>query len=90
MHATDCSNNGNHLDTSARPPATKPPALPPHPDWRTPDPAVCIRRARETVKKQLAYLHPTYKRILNPHIYKVSITEKLKDLKLQFISERIK
>ena len=55
-----------------------------------PDPAVCIRRARETVKKQLAYLHPTYKRILNPHIYKVSITEKLKDLKLQFISERIK
>ena len=55
-----------------------------------PDPAVCIRRARETVKKQLAYLDSTYKRILNPHIYKVSITEKLKDLKLQFISERIK
>ena len=45
---------------------------------------------KENVKKQLAYLDATYKRILNPHIYKVSITEKLKDLKLQFISERIK
>ena len=55
-----------------------------------PDPAVCIRHARETLKKQLAYLDSTYKRILNPHIYKVSITEELKDLKLKFISERIK
>ena len=27
----------------------------------------------------------SYKRILNPHIYKVSISEKLKDLKLSFL-----
>ena len=55
-----------------------------------PDSAVCIRRARETLKNQLAYLDATYKRILNPHIYKVSITENLKDLKLDFINKNIK
>ncbi|MBR4999243.1 MAG: hypothetical protein IKY10_05115, partial [Clostridia bacterium] len=32
----------------------------------------------------------SYKRILNPHIYKVSITENLKDLKLDFINKNIK
>ncbi|MBR1536718.1 MAG: hypothetical protein IJ630_07255, partial [Treponema sp.] len=30
------------------------------------------------------------KRILNPHIYKVSLTEKMKELKMEFIKARIK
>jgi nicotinate phosphoribosyltransferase len=30
---------------------------------------------------------PTYKRLLNPHVYKVSITEKLRDLKLKLIEK---
>ncbi|MCM1406889.1 MAG: nicotinate phosphoribosyltransferase [Treponema brennaborense] len=53
-------------------------------------PAEALRDARSTMQKQLASFDATYKRILNPHIYKVSVTEKLKDLKLAFIQERIK
>ncbi|MCR5495820.1 MAG: nicotinate phosphoribosyltransferase [Treponema sp.] len=45
--------------------------------------------ARENMTKQLASLDESYKRILNPHIYKVSITEELKDLKLDFIKKNI-
>ena len=55
-----------------------------------PNPEECLKKARETLQNQLEHLDPTYKRILNPHIYKVSITEELKELKLKFISERIK
>lgn len=36
-------------------------------------------------KKELDSFDATYKRFLNPHIYKVSITENLKDLKLDLI-----
>jgi nicotinate phosphoribosyltransferase len=32
---------------------------------------------------------PTYKRLLNPHVYKVSITEKLRDLKLELIQKHL-
>lgn len=49
-----------------------------------------LKISRKTMQEQLATFDESYKRILNPHIYKVSITEELKDLKLQFISERIK
>lgn len=49
-----------------------------------------LRLAREQMKKSLATLDPSYLRILNPHIYKVSITEKLKDLKVSFIEKNIK
>jgi nicotinate phosphoribosyltransferase len=42
------------------------------------------------MQNQLATFDESYKRILNPHIYKVSITEELKDLKLKFIEENIK
>jgi nicotinate phosphoribosyltransferase len=45
--------------------------------------------SRETMQKQLASFDESYKRILNPHIYKVSMTEKLKDMKLNFIEENI-
>ncbi len=49
-----------------------------------------LRLARENMQKQLASLDSSYKRILNPHIYKVSITEELKDLKMDFINKNIK
>lgn len=54
------------------------------------DPGVTLCDARNKMIRELETLDPSYKRILNPHIYKVSITEKLKELKLQFIRERIK
>ena len=49
-----------------------------------------LRLSRETMQKQLASFDESYKRILNPHIYKVSITEKLKELKVDFINKNLK
>lgn len=49
-----------------------------------------LKLSRQTMQNQLATFDESYKRILNPHIYKVSITEELKDLKLKFIEENIK
>ena len=49
-----------------------------------------LRLSHQNMQKQLETLDESYKRILNPHIYKVSITEKLKDLKMKFIQENIK
>jgi len=40
---------------------------------------------REKVQQGLSSLDQSYKRILNPHIYKVSVTEKLRSLKLGLI-----
>lgn len=51
--------------------------------------AETLRTARETMQKQLETLDASYKRILNPHIYKVSLTESLKELKMEFINARI-
>lgn len=45
-----------------------------------------ISRAR--VKKQIKCLDTSYQRILNPHIYKVAMTECFKDLKLSFIQDK--
>ena len=42
------------------------------------------------MQQQLVTLDDTYKRILNPHIYKVSVTKNLRQLKIKFIEERIK
>jgi nicotinate phosphoribosyltransferase len=53
-------------------------------------PAEQLRLARENMVKQLETLDDSYKRILNPHIYKVSLTEAAKDLKMEFINARIK
>jgi nicotinate phosphoribosyltransferase len=47
-----------------------------------------IRAARAVMEKQLSLFDGTYSRRLNPHIYKVSITKALKDLKLKFIDAR--
>ena len=49
-----------------------------------------LKEARETMRQQLEKFHCSYKRLLNPHIYKVSITDDLQDMKLEFIKTRIK
>ena len=49
-----------------------------------------IRLAHETAQQQLETLDASYKRILNPHIYKVSLSKAMKNLKLDFIEKRIK
>lgn len=53
-------------------------------------PQQAIREARATMQRQLLTLDDTYQRILNPHIYKVSVTKQLRQLKIKFIEERIK
>lgn len=40
---------------------------------------ISLALIRERVKRELASLHPTTRRLLNPHIYKVSVGQKLKD-----------
>jgi nicotinate phosphoribosyltransferase len=40
---------------------------------------------QKRVRAELESLDSTYKRFLNPHIYKVSVTSKLRDLKLKLI-----
>ena len=49
-----------------------------------------LENASKTLTEQLKTFDTSYQRILNPHIYKVSLSEKLKNLKLDFIEERIK
>ena len=46
--------------------------------------------SRRKMMAEIETLDASFKRILNPHIYKVSMTEKLKDLKLSFIKANIK
>lgn len=48
-----------------------------------------LHLSRETMQKQLASFDESYKRILNPHIYKVSMSQNLKDLKLRFIQDNL-
>lgn len=55
---------------------------------RLPD-AEQLKLSRKTMTEQLDTFDESYKRILNPHIYKVSLTEKLKDLKKDFIEKNI-
>ena len=43
---------------------------------------------KERLSKQLDTFDCTYKRLLNPHIYKVSMTKDLKDLKLSFLNKK--
>lgn len=53
------------------------------------DPVTTLRESRSTMLKQLETFDKTYKRFLNPHIYKVSISAQLKDLKLEHIKKRL-
>ncbi len=48
-----------------------------------------IRVSRERFMEEIKKFDDSYKRILNPHIYKVSITEGLKDLKLDFLNKNV-
>ncbi|OJF77770.1 MAG: nicotinate phosphoribosyltransferase [Treponema sp. CETP13] len=52
--------------------------------------AETIKESRQRLKEQLKSFDASFQRILNPHIYKVSLTKKLKDLKEILIKERIK
>ncbi|MBI9104142.1 MAG: nicotinate phosphoribosyltransferase [Spirochaetales bacterium] len=48
-----------------------------------------IKDIRSSVIEQMEYLDPTHKRLINPHIYKVSLSDKLRDLKFGMIDERL-
>ncbi len=48
------------------------------------------KEARDYVRKQLNELDPSHLRFLNPHEYKVSLSEKLSDMKQKFILENKK
>ena len=49
-----------------------------------------LNLSRTNMQSQLEAFDESYKRILNPHIYKVSLTEKLMNLKKDFIEKNIK
>ena len=49
-----------------------------------------LRQSRAVLRSQLDAFDASYKRRLNPHIYKVSMTEELKNLKVKFIEENIR
>ena len=44
-----------------------------------------LKLIRDRAGRELESLDQSYKRLLNPHLYKVSITERLRDLKLELI-----
>lgn len=54
------------------------------------DKADNLETIREFMRSELETIDGTYKRILNPHIYKVSMTENLKTLKLSFLEKQEK
>lgn len=49
-----------------------------------------LKASRSRMMQEIETLDPSFKRILNPHIYKVSVTEKLKELKLSFIKANLR
>jgi nicotinate phosphoribosyltransferase len=52
-----------------------------------PQPSLEEIRARSAA--ELECFDSTYKRLLNPHVYKVSVTDKLRDLKLELINKHL-
>ena len=46
-----------------------------------------LRRLQERARANLRGLDATFKRILNPHLYKVSLSQALRDLKFQMVDE---
>lgn len=48
-----------------------------------------LAEIRETVRTGLSELDRTYKRILNPHILKVSLTSSLRNMKIRYMKETI-
>ena len=53
------------------------------------EPPPSLEAIRTHVDTGLNQFDSTYKRLLNPHLYKVSITEKLRSLKLDLIQKRL-
>jgi len=49
--------------------------------------AVPIKKIQQDVVKNLSTFHPSHKRMINPHIYKVSLSKDLKELKTQLVIE---
>jgi nicotinate phosphoribosyltransferase len=56
-------------------------------DGKTLFPRPSLETIRERTLEQLRKLDSTYTRILNPHVYKVSISEELRNLKTSMIGE---
>ncbi|AII14739.1 nicotinate phosphoribosyltransferase, subgroup A [Campylobacter iguaniorum] len=52
--------------------------------------ALELAKSRQNLAEQLAKFDESYKRILNPHVYKVSISKALKELKVKFVEQNIK
>ena len=48
-----------------------------------------LNEIRAHVRRGLESLDQSYRRILNPHIYKISVTERLRDLKLELIKNNL-
>jgi nicotinate phosphoribosyltransferase len=46
-----------------------------------------LRKLQERARANLRALDATFKRILNPHLYKVSLSQALRDLKFQLIAD---
>ena len=49
-----------------------------------------LATVRGGLRDRLSAFDSTYLRLLNPHVYKVSISTKLRKLKLGFIEEHVK
>jgi nicotinate phosphoribosyltransferase len=47
--------------------------------------SVKIEHVRQAVEKNLSTFHSSYKRMINPHIYKVSLSKELKQLKTSLV-----
>ncbi len=51
------------------------------------NPSRSLKELQDSVKEGLSHFDKSYKRQINPHIYKVSLTGKLKDLKADLVLE---
>lgn len=56
---------------------------------RRTEPGADLKSIQAHAKAELSALHGTYKRFLNPHIYKVSLSNNLKKLKMSIIKEHM-
>jgi nicotinate phosphoribosyltransferase len=52
-------------------------------------PPPSLAEIRRRTEAELDSLDPSYKRILNPHLYKVSVTARLRDIKLDLIKSHL-
>ena len=46
-----------------------------------------LKSIQQTMKNNLKHLDDTFKRIINPHVYKISLSRSLKELKFRMIEE---